>query len=177
MIESILRMWSVFEELYNEQNKDVGQAIPSQSDFILLEQVLPILTQMKMLSEECSVETKPTSHLAVAHLFSISHFLTSEVQKDTLKEPIKIFVQVLLEQLTARIPMDEKCVDVLRFAHLLHPFFKGALLKLQNCFVSTTNELIESHQTTTSKTSEKKKQIHLSLHSIKHLYLVMKQKG
>ena len=103
---------------------------------------------MKMLSEECSVEIKPTSHLAVAHLFNMSHFLTSEVQKDTLKEPIKIFVQILLEQLTARITIGEKCVDVLRFAHLLHPFFKGALMKRQNCFISTTNELIESHQTT-----------------------------
>ena len=118
------------------------------------------------------------THLSSGSCSSVQHitFLTSEVQKDTLKKPIKIFVQVLLEQVTARIPMDEKCWSseiCISYASIFQRCFTEApkLFCLHNEWAdwkSSNNERLQ-----------KKKWIHLcrSLHSIKHLYLVMKQKG
>jgi hypothetical protein len=150
MIESILRLKPALESLRDQEEviKDLSESIPSAEEFEALELLLPLLNQVKEVSEELSKDNYPTCHVAFSLLFTLEW----NIQRHNLKHPNELvseFCKKFQENWEKRLGLHcGSDIAILRVGHLLHPHYRGALLKKLNLYNPTIAELVENHPTT-----------------------------
>ena len=95
-------MREVLEEL-RDSKCEFADVIPSESQFLLLAEVQPILESFLKVSKAFSADKHPTLHLACSQLVNLQMKLNSIAQSD-IKSATKDFVQILIGELNRRFP-------------------------------------------------------------------------
>jgi hypothetical protein len=150
MIESILRLRPALESLRDQEEviKDLSDSIPSAQEFEALELLLPLLNQVKEVSDELSKDNFPTCHVAFSLLFKLDW----NIQRYNVNHPNEIvseFCKKFQDNWEKRLGLHcGSGIAILRVGHLLHPHYRGALLKKMNLYNQTIAELVENHPTT-----------------------------
>jgi len=120
------------ETLREEKDKMVGEFVPSPDNFDLYQDILPILEHVQSMSELLSSDKVPTMHRVIICLVNLGGFLARRSINMSLSEPIRLFATKMIEQVEARVPEGGTRIAPYRVAHLLHPKYRGVLMKQWN---------------------------------------------
>ena len=143
MINSVIRLREVLEEL-RDNKCEFANVIPSESQFVLLAEIQPILDSFRKVSEAFSADKHPTIHLACSQLVNLHMKLNSIAQSD-IQSATKDFVQILIGELNRRFPNHGTKNHFHAMGNFLHPFFKGALVKKYGDLEGLKAKMVNQH--------------------------------
>ncbi len=125
MVQSVLRLRPALESL-REKEDDLADLIPNSQHFNILEDLLSIMLAVKELSEFLSSDKKTTSDMTLVALYNFIIYLRKKRE-----ELISLtdFINKVIFHLEKRLPNYGTGLALLRVGHLLHPRYRGALLK------------------------------------------------
>ena len=101
-VNSVILLSEVLEEMRDKKSKFSG-IILSESQFLLLVKIQPVLDSFRKVSETFLADKHPALHLACSQLVNRHIKLTFFAQSD-IQCPINNFVQVLIRELKRRFP-------------------------------------------------------------------------
>jgi hypothetical protein len=155
MLESLVRMKKVLVNLRDKKIPEIYLLIPRDSDFIIYEAILPLLREVKKQSELLSAETTPTCQLGIAALVYIRNAakvtttgLRLEEASPDVRDGVKLVMTTLNDEIEKRFPgcgTDNylRCVG-----HLLHPYYRGSILKKFSKYQTTVDRMVQEHPST-----------------------------
>jgi hypothetical protein len=155
MLESIMRMKKVLVNIREKKVPELYLMIPCDSDFIIYEAILPLLRVIKQQSELLSAEKTPTCQLGIPALVYIRD-ATGKVKRSALlddasadvRDGVKAVMTALEEQIDRRFPAcgtdnHLRCVGL-----LLHPYYRGTILKKFIKLYPTIDKMVADHPST-----------------------------
>jgi hypothetical protein len=154
MLESIVRMKRVLINVREKRINDLHTLIPEDSDFIVYEAVLPVLQMIRKQSELLSAEVTPTCHLGIPALFYIRdkvlNVIASPPQEATqdMQTAIRTTMEELRDQIEERFPNCGTENRLMCTGHLLHPYYRGSILKKYDKFNETVEVMVNDHPST-----------------------------
>lgn len=129
------------------QNLDIGVTIPTSDEFDLLKEVENVLVSFENSSRVLSAEKHSTMTMVLTDLVNIHHWCDQKKEISS-NQAIKQLVTKIKELLDAEFPFCGSQEKMIRQAHMLHPYYKGLLLKKFEKFDFTKQEMINEHQST-----------------------------
>jgi len=121
--------------------------IPSDLTFEIIEQIIPVMEKILLLSEVLSGDEKPTLHQVIPLIFNLDSFLFSKMRSASQKSFQKDYCSAMSKELNRRYPENGTKVEAYCFSHLLHPFFRGALLNnFEGTWPSTRKAFLEQNE-------------------------------
>jgi hypothetical protein len=161
MVDSILRLQRPLEAIRDgENNTDLKALVPSAEDFAILKEISPMLNDIRSKSEELSQDNRPTSQLGLQILYNLNFHIANFGIRH--RSPlVDAWMQSLRLHLIRRLPRAGTQRPILNLGNLLHPFFKGRLIKKESAamFEQTKEELLESHPSTIAFRAQEAKQL------------------
>ncbi|XP_021702767.1 zinc finger BED domain-containing protein 1-like [Aedes aegypti] len=145
-MDSILAMKSPLLSIKATENgTDLANAIPDECGFKKLEQIIKPLDEIRRASEMLSAEDKPTIHLVLCYMVTLSNLQAKYgyLGKESLE-----LCRSFTDHLNPRVPNKGKNEYIYCAANLLHPRFKGSVMKLDNdqfTFEGTKNRLLREY--------------------------------
>jgi hypothetical protein len=101
-MESIFAMKQALLKLkFEPRDEKLANLIPSELEFDLLEELLPPLKELMMVSKELSSDAKPTLHMVVPNLINVG-FL--DKRHPLAPMAVTDFIKKVMEELSKRIP-------------------------------------------------------------------------
>ena len=144
MIEGIIAMEKV---LVKAADEELGCEIPTEDQFTTLKAILPLLQEVKEVSEKMSSDKYCTMDRALAVMYNLSNQI-SHLKSQLLDGPVENYYSAVQEQLKARFPDWGSRFDAYAIGHLLHPFYKGIVLKKCGLYETYVDAMIDKHITT-----------------------------
>lgn len=151
MLESILKMKDALVAVREGGNASLQDVIPSDKDFSLMEVLVPVLKSMRTLSESFSKDSEPVLHSVLVGLYRTEIYLSKYPTKPTpCAAVIRDFCSHLSTNLNTEARFDSKGLHNKHYclAHLLHPHYRGHLLKKFDKFEAFVQDLIDNHPST-----------------------------
>ena len=146
MIQGILNLKEVLIRAQDEEGFDT--AIPTVEQFNLLQEIVQLLEFIKGISEIMSADKVVTMDRALLYIHRIFNKIgklrAGFIDDSDLGKFIDAF-EAQLDQRFAQRGADHKPYAM---GHLLHPFYKGELLKKLNRYDHYVSEMIDRHPTT-----------------------------
>jgi hypothetical protein len=96
--------------------------------FQIIEQILPIMEKACMLSEMMSADKSPTIHQVISLLVNLQGYLEKECT-DHPQSFGKDYAEILITELGRRFPNVGSDNELYAFGHILHPYYRGRLLR------------------------------------------------
>ncbi|XP_062534490.1 uncharacterized protein LOC134203621 isoform X2 [Armigeres subalbatus] len=132
----------------NDEGTDLAKTIPDEFGFCKLEQIIRPLEDIRKASEALSAEDKPTIHLVLCYMMTLNNLQSKYggLGKETME-----LCRVFVENLNQRVPNKGKNEYVYCVANLIHPRFKGSVMKLDNdqyTFDVTKNRMLPNRHST-----------------------------
>ena len=112
--------------------------IPTDVEFQILTEILPILLKVKTMSDSLSSDVKPTIQNVIPMLVNL-HGVLADKQKMPLLTGTKQFCKALAAEIEERLPKCGTDNKFRRLACLLNPVYRGQLLKKREVRVKTIN--------------------------------------
>jgi len=154
-LESLMRLKRVLVNIREKKVGDLWALIPFDNEFSIYEAILPVLKVVKNHSELVSAEKTPTMQLALPAIFYIKEAIakghTNMTAMDINREvqlAVGLAFQGLSQELDKRFPENGTNNYLMSVAHLLHPYYKGSILRMNKCFTETLNKLTDQHPST-----------------------------
>ena len=168
-LEVLLKMRTVFEALRGEMAagdpllRDLIDKIPSEFQFLIYEELTPVLLQIRQESDRLSGDKYPTSPEVCPSLYRIHakinaaedrlDLLIGDINDETDEAfqalaSVKCCLKELRAQLKKRLPFMGSGLFAFAVAHLLHPFHRGAVLSHQEQMDRIIAKLIMDHPST-----------------------------
>ena len=146
MIQGILHLKEALIRAVDEEGFDTP--VPTVDQFNLLAEVVHILEFIKGVSELMSADKVATMDRALVFVHRIYQKLRKYRSGLIDDSDIGKFLDALEQQLDKRF--SKQGADLLPYAygHLLHPFYKGELLKKLDRYETYVNAMIDRHPTT-----------------------------
>ncbi|XP_065652684.1 uncharacterized protein LOC136079947 [Hydra vulgaris] len=145
MLESIVKMRRILSSIREIPGKDdtkLASVIPSENDFNLYDEILPILRRVAEISECLSADKEVSIDLVISNIYTLRHKYLDFIKAGVLSPTAPMFYQKLVENLDVRFP-DSGCQNLFySFANLLNPLYKGRALKKLGEFNEAYDALI-----------------------------------
>ena len=159
MIESIVRMRRPLSSIRDNPGSDPNKfapAIPSEDEFDLFDEILPILRKISDISESFSADKKVSIHRVISHLYGLKYRLLQAI-RGGLSPTAEMFYQKLVKAIDFRFPESGATNLHYSVANLLNPLYKGQALKKIGGFDEAYDSLItksQNHQEWTQASQE-----------------------
>lgn len=109
----------------DEDGSPFAKVIPDEDMFAILEDLLPGLNELNEMSEFFCGDMYPTVHMMLYRMLVVQTIVArNNVRTDVGKEYFGKF----LEEINTRQPNNGANQKHIRWANVLHPFFKGTLI-------------------------------------------------
>ena len=154
LIRSVSEMRGALDSLKQGRYEDSDKTdpkfkslIPSDLTFEIIEQIIPIMEKIELLSEVLSGDEKPTLHQVIPLIFNLDSFLYTKMRPGSQNSFQKDYCTAMSKELNRRYPENGTKVDAYCFSHLLHPFFRGALLNnFEGAWTRTQKAFIQQNE-------------------------------
>ena len=145
MIEGILHLKEALLKCKDEEAIDFNMPTPEQFD--LLQFILHLLKFVRSLSEKMSSDKVVTMDRALVGVHKLVKKV-KELRKNLYDNDVNFFLQAFEIQLEERFPKEGAEFLPYAYGHLLHPFYKGAVLKSVGLYDHYVDTMIDRHPTT-----------------------------
>jgi hypothetical protein len=148
MCRSILSLRPALENIKEDHSKSTDlrlqSAIPEPEEFDLIGSIIKPLAKVEAMSEVLSGDQYVTLPLVIPRLHSISLTLHSMVAKDG--PATKKFAQCMLEEFELRFPKCGTENFLYGVGNLLHPFFRGLIIKEFGSYPKIIKQFFEENE-------------------------------
>ena len=145
MLESIVKMRRILSSIRDIPGKDdtkLAPVIPSEDEFNLYDEILPILRRVAEISECFSADKEVSIHLVISNIYTLRHKCLDFIKTGAASPTAQLFHQKLVENLDVSFP-DTGCQNLFySVANLLNPLYKGRALKKLGGFDEAYEALI-----------------------------------
>nr|XP_047126646.1 uncharacterized protein LOC105850668 [Hydra vulgaris] len=160
MLESILKLKDVLISLREKDvlnNNPLQNVIPSDNQFSLMASLMPVLKKMKIMSDCMSKDTEPVLHHMLTMLYKTDNFLHDHIDMEN-REIVNAFCKKLSEHLHLATQFNEHGRYNQHYAlgNLLHPYFRGYMLRHYGIFEEFTRKVINDHPSSDAVSISKK---------------------
>ncbi|XP_065654431.1 uncharacterized protein LOC136081040 [Hydra vulgaris] len=132
MLESIAKMRRILSSIRDIPRKDdtkLASVIPSEDEFNLYDEILPILRRVAEISECFSADKEVSIHLVILNIYTLRHKCLDFIKAGGASPTAQMFHQKLVENLDVRFP-DTGCQNLFySVANFLNPLYKERALK------------------------------------------------
>ena len=154
MLKSILRLKAgLLVALEILDKPDLQSLIPNQLEFCSIYNILPFLAECKKCSDSWSSEKLVTMHNVQKDILNL-HLLCKGTVNDIeeLDPTVAECLQYFMEEFEKRLPNNGIGVKYYKVGSLLHPYYRGYILKKiansENGREATIKELVDNDPTT-----------------------------
>ena len=103
-------MRKIFSSIRDNPENDIGQklaeSVPTEEEFNLYDEILPILRRICDNSESISADKKVCIHKVIAHIYGINVRAQEKIDTKTLSPTAEMFYQKLKKNLEKYFPND-----------------------------------------------------------------------
>jgi hypothetical protein len=153
-MDSIMKLEEPLLQL-QANDTDFRDITPSEDEFQILEQLLPLLKAFHVITQQMSAENEITMHSVLAKLYDLTVFLEQKTTKPGQSDfkPVRAWAKKALTELTKRFPNYGADIEEFALGHFLNPEYKGMLCELKNKenwdrmledFIDTNSQVNES---------------------------------
>ncbi|XP_065665762.1 uncharacterized protein LOC136087199 [Hydra vulgaris] len=132
MLESIVKMRRILSSIRDIPGKNdtkLAPFIPSEDEFNLYDEILPILRRVAEISEYFSADKEVSIHLVISNIYTLRQKCLDFIKAGGASPTAQMFHQKLVENSDIRFP-DTGCQNIFySVANLLNPLYKGRALK------------------------------------------------
>jgi len=140
---------------------ELQRYIPRNSEFLIYENIIPVLKVVKKYSDLLSAEVTPTLQLALPALFYIMEAIKTaknlvpelNANRD-IQDALNMTFDALKKQLDDRFPSSGSENEFTCIGHLLHPYYRGSLLKRYGKFDDVVDKMVDDHTSTIEFTEQ-----------------------
>ena len=126
-MQTVVRIAPALKKLREQELAYFEGLIPSDKQLDSFEQMVNPLLMIKQSSEQLEAEKKPTIHLVLPQLLKLSTISrSSKFQKSSTTT--RAVVEAFQIALSTKVKDQGRGYQAVRFANVLHPYYKGSLL-------------------------------------------------
>ena len=132
-MDSVMKLEEPLLQLKTD-DADFRDITPSEEEFEILEEILPMLKAFHIVTQQLSAENSITMHCVLATLYDLTCFLEKSNAKPAQShlQPVRAWAKRALKRLSERYPNYGADINEFALGHFLNPEYKGLLCQMKN---------------------------------------------